>query len=77
MDPPCEEKLRLAQAVARAMETVYSMKRQYAAAVKHKDAGASRLLALLERARATQQNAERKLREHVAAHGCGRPMQTL
>ena len=74
MDPPCEEKLRLAQAVARAMETVYSLKLQHAAAVKHKDAGANRLLALLERARTTQQNAERNLREHVAAHECGRPI---
>jgi hypothetical protein len=74
MDPLCEENLRLAQIVARAIERVYSLKQQHRAAIKNKDADANRLLVLLEKARKAQHDTERDLQEHVAAHKCGRPI---
>jgi hypothetical protein len=72
MDRPCEENLRLAQVVAQAIESVYSLRQQHRAAIKNNVADANHLLVLLEKARKAQHETERNLREHVAAHNCGR-----
>jgi len=74
MDPACEENIGLGQIVARAIESVYSLKQQQRSAIKNKDADADRFIPLLDNARKAQHEAESALQNHVMVHKCGRSM---
>jgi hypothetical protein len=74
MDPACEENIGLGQVVARAIESLYSLKQQQRAAIKNNDGDADRFLALLDNARKAQRDAESALKSHVRVHRCGRSM---
>ena len=71
MEPACGEYQRLASAVGKAVNTVYSMKREQREAINHKNhEKASRFVLLLVEARTAERHAEKLLREHMDQHGC-------
>jgi hypothetical protein len=68
-DPPCAERLRLADAVVRAVQRAYAAHSSYYLAIKNKREPIAELFAL-EDARTVESRAVAALKRHRKEHGC-------
>ena len=68
-DPPCAERLRLADAVIKAVQWVYAAHSNYHSAIRDKRGHAAEAFALAD-ARKAESRAVAALKKHKKEHGC-------